>query len=62
MAFINLIAIVLLGRIAFRALKDYMEQKRAGKNPQFYADSVPGIPNVDEDVWSNKAVNEKVSS
>ena len=62
MAFINLIAIVLLGKIAFRALKDYMGQKQAGKNPQFYADSVAGIPNVDEDVWAKQADKSKVSS
>ncbi|PAF17136.1 sodium:alanine symporter family protein [Terribacillus saccharophilus] len=63
MAFINLIAIVLLGNIAFRALHDYRQQKRAGKNPHFSANSVPGIHNVDEDIWpTEESRNSKVSS
>lgn len=40
MAFINLIAIFLLSKIAFEALKDYKTQKKAGKNPVFTADSL----------------------
>ncbi|AIF65845.1 sodium:alanine symporter [Terribacillus saccharophilus] len=63
MAFINLIAIVLLGNIAFRALRDYRQQKRAGKDPHFSANSIPGIHNVDEDIWPTEASrNSKVSS
>ena len=43
MAILNLIAIVLLSKIAVKALKDYHEQKRAGKNPVFYASSIPEL-------------------
>ena len=40
MAIINLPVIVILGRTAMRALQDYMEQRRAGKNPVFKASSI----------------------
>ncbi len=43
MAVINLIAITLLGKFAFAALQDYIEQKKAGKDPVFYASSIPGL-------------------
>lgn len=49
MAIINLIAIALLGKFAFKALDDYKTQKKAGiKNPIFKASSIPGLKNVDE--------------
>ena len=49
MAIINLIAIALLGNIAFKALKDYEDQKKSGINePIFKAGSIPGIKNADE--------------
>ncbi|MEG1097590.1 MAG: alanine:cation symporter family protein, partial [Raoultibacter sp.] len=44
MAFVNIVAIVLLGKWAFRALDDYTAQRKAGKDPVFYADSIPGLP------------------
>ncbi|RKD26086.1 alanine or glycine:cation symporter, AGCS family [Caminicella sporogenes DSM 14501] len=47
MALINLIAISMLGKIAFKALDDYTRQKREGKDPVFYADSIEGLENVD---------------
>ena len=37
MAIINLIAILLLSGIAAKVLKDYTEQRKAGKNPVFKA-------------------------
>lgn len=40
MALINLPVIVILGRIALAALKDYQRQRKAGKEPQFRAASV----------------------
>jgi alanine or glycine:cation symporter, AGCS family len=43
MATINLIALALLGRIAFRVLRHYVEQRKRGKDPVFYADSIPGL-------------------
>ncbi|MFC7373171.1 alanine/glycine:cation symporter family protein [Fictibacillus iocasae] len=46
MAIINLIAIVLLGKIAFNALADYQKQKRARKNPVFRPSDI-GITNAE---------------
>lgn len=46
MATVNILAIVLLGKIAFKALKDYEEQKKAGKNPVFKAASI-GLHNTE---------------
>jgi len=44
MAIINLIAIILLGKIAIKALNDYKCQKRNGiKNPIFYSSTIPEI-------------------
>ena len=47
MAMMNLIAILLLGKWALAALKDYSEQRAAGKDPVFVADNVPGMPQTD---------------
>lgn len=52
MALINLIAISMLGKIAFAALKDYAKQKKEGKDPVFYADSIPGLKNIE--CWENR--------
>ncbi|KQB78080.1 sodium:alanine symporter [Clostridium butyricum] len=44
MAITNLIAIALLGKIAFKALDDYRAQKKAGiKDPVFKASSIPEL-------------------
>ena len=43
----NLVAIVLLGRYAFRLLDDYIRQKREGKNPTF---NISTLPEIKEDV------------
>lgn len=40
MATVNIIAIVLLGRIAIDALKDYQRQKKQGKEPVFKASDI----------------------
>ena len=48
MALLNLCAIVLLGKHAFRLLKDYEDQKAAGKDPVFKASSMPDIANITE--------------
>lgn len=47
MATVNLIAIILLSKTAFAALKDYTKQKKAGKDPVFTKDSIPGLTNVE---------------
>ena len=48
MALINITAILLLGNTAFLVLKDYTDQKKAGKDPVFSAKAL-GIKNTD--VW-----------
>ena len=50
-AVVNIIAILLLGRIAFRALEDYEKQKLQGKDPVFYEDHI-GLHNTD--VWKRE--------
>jgi AGCS family alanine or glycine:cation symporter len=47
MAIVNLIAIVLLAKIAFAALGDYLRQRRAGQDPTFHVDNIPGLRNVE---------------
>jgi len=44
MAIVNLIAILLLGKWAFKALDDYTAQRKLGKDPVFVADSIEGMP------------------
>ena len=56
MAWLNLIAIFLLRKPALLALKDYKEQRRAGKDPRFNPKKL-GIDNAD--FWEAKA-DEKV--
>ncbi len=46
MAWINIVAILLLSRIAFRCLRSYEKQKKAGKEPKFDADEL-NIKNAD---------------
>ncbi|MNO40603.1 Amino-acid carrier protein AlsT [compost metagenome] len=53
MVIVNLIAILLLSKVAFAALQDYKRQKREGKDPVFYKDSIPGLENVD--CWENSS-------
>lgn len=47
MALINLIAIVQLGNVALGALKDYARQKKEGKDPIFYTNTIKGLKNVE---------------
>ncbi len=48
MAILNLIAIALLGNIAFAALQDYTKQKKQGiKEPVFKASTIPLIKNTE---------------
>lgn len=54
MAILNLIAIVLLSKIAIKALQDYISQKKAGKNPVFYASSIPELGNEVEEWRENE--------
>ncbi|MFE8699585.1 alanine/glycine:cation symporter family protein [Cytobacillus sp. FJAT-54145] len=47
MALTNLIAIGLLGKFAFKALDHYMEQRKQGLDPVFYADDIEGLKGVE---------------
>ncbi|WP_100331059.1 alanine/glycine:cation symporter family protein [Bacillus xiapuensis] len=57
MAFINLIAIALLYKIAMAALSDYRKQRKIGKEPVFYSDSIEGIG--DTECWERRPETEK---
>lgn len=46
MAIVNIVAILLLGNIAFRVLDDYMRQKKQGLDPVFKAKNI-GLENTD---------------
>jgi alanine or glycine:cation symporter, AGCS family len=52
MAIINLIAITLLTKIALAALKDYRAQKKQGKDPVFYSNSIEGLKGIE--CWDEK--------
>ncbi|RLQ86744.1 alanine/glycine:cation symporter family protein [Planomicrobium sp. Y74] len=47
MAVLNLVVIALLGSTAFKVLDDYTKQRKAGKNPEFYAKNIPGLKNTE---------------
>ncbi|WP_349408304.1 alanine/glycine:cation symporter family protein [Pseudalkalibacillus sp. SCS-8] len=60
MALVNLIAITMLGKIAFATLKDYLAQKREGKDPLFDPRTV-GLHNTE--VWDEeREYRQKASS
>ncbi|KGO12957.1 sodium:alanine symporter [Clostridium botulinum] len=59
MAIINLIAISMLSKIAFAALKDYDRQKKQGIEPVFYADSIEGLDNIE--CWPTREESEKLA-
>lgn len=47
MAVINLVVIAILGKTAFKVLGDYTSQRKAGKNPEFFAKNIPGLKNTE---------------
>ncbi|THA25817.1 alanine:cation symporter family protein [Streptomyces sp. RKND-216] len=47
MALVNLLAVLPLSVIAFRLLEDYVAQRRAGLDPVFTRDRVPGLKGVE---------------
>ncbi len=50
MALINVPVIIILGKYAYRALSDYLRQKKEGKDPQFHAAEI-GLPH-ETDYWN----------
>lgn len=47
MALTNLVAIGLLGKIAFKALDHYLEQRKRGLDPVFFANDIEGLKGVE---------------
>jgi putative sodium/glutamine symporter len=47
MVIVNLIAILLLSKVAFAALNDYRSQKKDGKDPVFYKDTIKNHENIE---------------
>ena len=47
MAIVNIIVILILGNVAIKVLKDYEEQKKAGKKPVFVGENV----GIEDTVW-----------
>ncbi|CDQ18724.1 alanine or glycine:cation symporter, AGCS family [Halobacillus karajensis] len=57
MALINLYAIFRLSSVAYAALKDYKTQRKAGKDPVFYQDHLPGVEGME--YWRRDQTSEK---
>ena len=47
MAVLNLAVIAILGKTAFKVLDDYTAQRKAGKNPEFFAKNIKGLKNTE---------------
>jgi AGCS family alanine or glycine:cation symporter len=57
MALLNLVAILLLGKVAFAVIGDYESQQRAGRAPVFDRTSIPEITDgIEHDVWAGDPV------
>jgi len=54
MASINLVAIVLLSGTVVKLTKDFLEQRKEGKEPTFNSTKFPEIKGVDDSIWGNK--------
>ena len=53
MAWLNIVAILLLRKPALDALKDYQQQKKLGKDPVYNASEL-GVKNADEWIKANE--------
>ena len=51
MALINIPSIIILGKVALAAMKDYEAQKKEGKNPVFRAKNIAGLDLSQLDFW-----------
>ncbi|TWK89096.1 hypothetical protein CHCC20331_1498 [Bacillus paralicheniformis] len=60
MVIVNLIAIFLLSKVAFAALKDYVKQRKAGKDPVFYKDVLENHEGVE--CWERSGTEQKTES
>ena len=52
MAVLNLVVIFLIGKVAYDVLKDYTDQRKAGKNPVFLSKNFPGLKGAE--CWEEK--------
>ncbi|NLR46276.1 alanine/glycine:cation symporter family protein [Priestia megaterium] len=60
MVLINLYAITRLSKVAKAVLKDYIAQKKQGKNPVFHADSISHLPGRETlDAWNEEEKPQK---
>ena len=59
MAWLNIIAIILMHGVAFKCLRDYEAQKAEGKDPVFHPEKL-GIKNAH--YWENKSDAEILTS
>ncbi|MEH7442099.1 alanine/glycine:cation symporter family protein [Bacillus sp. JJ1122] len=59
MALINLAAIMMLAKVAMAALKDYRVQRKQGKDPVFYSDSIPGLTGIES--WESSKMTEQIT-
>ena len=59
MVIINLIAITLLSKVAFLALQDYINQKKAGKDPIFIKKTLKDLKILNVGIVMRKLQKEK---
>jgi len=60
MVLINLYAITRLSKVAKAVLKDYIAQKKQGKDPVFHADSISHLPGRETlEAWNEEHKSEK---
>ena len=59
MVIINLIAITLLSKVAFAALQDYINQKKAGKDPIFIKKTLKDLKILNVGIVMRKLQKEK---
>ncbi|QTN00951.1 amino acid carrier protein [Sediminibacillus dalangtanensis] len=57
MALINLYAIAMLSQVAYRTLADYLIQKKQGKDPVFYRETLDGVTGME--YWGKNQTSEK---
>jgi len=54
MALVNIVAIVMLSKVAFAVIKDYERQVKAGLTPTFDSSQFPEIDELEEGIWVMK--------
>ncbi len=54
MALVNIVAIVLLSKVAFAVINDYQKQVREGKDPTFDASAFPQIKGLHKQIWNGE--------